>query len=279
MEHKTRKIGIAIITYNRPDSFKECLEFIYKNKTDEMILCAVKNKNVDYGDDSWKDMLDKFIHVPDHLGVGYCKNRALEYFLKEDCTDIFLIEDDTVVTDINVFDVYINTAKHYGLKHLNCMYHSYHYVNYKKVFEQQKPRLTITNTETGLNLSLYFDIYGCFSYYEANSLKRVGLFDERFINAMEHVEHTMRYINLDWYTPFRWFADVADSSKYFKNISEETTICPDNSSDEEKQLHEQNKKAAMMLYTNILKRPMQDFSKCEISILIEKLKSICQQNS
>lgn len=222
------KIGIGFVTYKREHGFKQCLDFIYANKTNNMVLCAVKNKDEVYTDDGWKEKLDHYIHVPGHVGVGYCKNRVLEYFLKEDCTDIFLIEDDHVVKDMNVFDVYINTAKAFGIKQLNAM----------RDMNKRKYVLANSGVESELKLALYGNcLTAGFSYFDANALKRVGLFDERFINAFEHVEHTIRYIPLKWHPPYDYWADIEDSTKYIDVVHNGlSTITPNSDSTDEQRI-------------------------------------------
>jgi len=38
--------------------------------------------------------------------------------------------------------------------------------------------------------------------------------DEYYYNALEHVDHTYKIIQKRMHPPFRWFADIADSSNY-----------------------------------------------------------------
>ncbi|AVG37370.1 hypothetical protein MC67_22570 [Enterobacter cloacae complex sp.] len=55
---------------------------------------------------------------------------------------------------------------------------------------------------------------GQFSYYTALALDTVGLMDERFYNALEHVDHTIAVIDAGMHPPFGYFADIADSQDY-----------------------------------------------------------------
>ena len=38
--------------------------------------------------------------------------------------------------------------------------------------------------------------------------------DERFYNALEHVDHTIAVIDAGMHPPFGYFADIADSQDY-----------------------------------------------------------------
>ena len=86
---------------------------------DEIVV--VKNKDFDYSSflEHIKDDVDsKFITVFDDLGVGYCKNEAFKHLLSKKCEHIFIIEDDTVIKNIDVFKKYIDTAKAFNVGHL-----------------------------------------------------------------------------------------------------------------------------------------------------------------
>lgn len=65
---------------------------------------------------------------------------------------------------------------------------------------------------------------GDFSYFTANALQKVGLYDEGYINALDHCEHTYRMSMLGFYTPFYAFADIADSTDFLEDVGEQTTI-------------------------------------------------------
>jgi hypothetical protein len=59
---------------------------------------------------------------------------------------------------------------------------------------------------------------GAFSYYHRSVLETVGLIDEAFINAWEHVEHTYQIIKRKMHPAFWNFADVWESNRFFDEI-------------------------------------------------------------
>jgi glycosyltransferase involved in cell wall biosynthesis len=85
-----QKIGVGIITYNRPEGLKKLLNS----------LSQCDNINVVVVNDGERiDNLEKFnyhlINNENNLGVGKSKNKALEYLVEHtDCEHLFLIEDD-----------------------------------------------------------------------------------------------------------------------------------------------------------------------------------------
>jgi hypothetical protein len=79
-----------------------------------------------------------------------------------------------------------------------------------------------------------------FTYFHSSILKEVGLLDEEFYNAWEHVEHTYRIIKAGKYTPFWWFADIKNSEQYIKEAENEkaNTSLASNEENFMKQVHE-----------------------------------------
>ena len=63
-------------------------------------------------------------------------------------------------------------------------------------------------------IALYEHITGMFSFFTRECLTNVGLIDEDYKNAWEHVDHTNRIINAGYHPPFWWFADIANSTDY-----------------------------------------------------------------
>ena len=60
-------------------------------------------------------------------------------------------------------------------------------------------------------LDMYANLHGGFVYFTKKCIQYCGLFDERYINAVEHIDHTYRIIQMGFYTPFWSFGDVHDS--------------------------------------------------------------------
>ena len=66
---------------------------------------------------------------------------------------------------------------------------------------------------------------GAFCYYTREVLLKVGLLDEQYLNAFEHVDHDYRMFQAGFFTPYWNFADIADSCNYLDEIE-----CSENSS-------------------------------------------------
>jgi GT2 family glycosyltransferase len=218
------KIGVGIITCDRPNYLKDLLNSL--KYTDETTFVIV--------DDGLKDTtqgwtVNKTIKTSGRIGVGKSKNLALKYLLDEGCEHIFILEDDCTITNQDIFNKYIEAYKETGLKHFNFGPASpWNRIQQDKSMigdlsrrgeASQKgeptPKMVI-NYKNDVSISLFEHIVAMFTYYHASVLNEVGLMDEDFYNAWEHVEHTLRIIKNNNYTPFWWFADITGSENYIK---------------------------------------------------------------
>jgi GT2 family glycosyltransferase len=206
------KIGLGVITCRRPEFFAKCMEHIATNdmKVDELIVVndSGGKEGETYG---WEGHT---IYHEVNQGVAVTKNDAMKYLLGKGCDYIFLIEDDIIIKDPNVFHAYIDLHKVSGIHHFNFGYHG----PANKKFGQPTPRLVINYGELS-KIALNSHCVGAFSFYTKECLEKVGLMDETFHNVWEHVDHTLRIIQADYHPPFWWFADLANSMDYLDEIA------------------------------------------------------------
>ena len=201
------KIGVGIVTCNRPGSFKALFASVIQNlDVDETIV--VKNKDNDYGEIDYKSAY--FFSVINDVGVGKCKNIILSKLMDLDCQHIFVIEDDVEIVDSSVFRKHIETAQHFKLGHLNW--------NTVQGIASNK---TYTINDDGYSLDISTRLCGCFSYFSREALEQCGLIDAKhYINALDHVEHFYRIAAQDFTTPYLAFAGIHNGELLLKNIGE-----------------------------------------------------------
>ena len=221
------KIGLGIITCNKPDRLAQSIKTV---PGDDYIDCLVI---VNDGEPYDSSLYPAGAHVIQHETnkcVGPSKNDALKYLMDQDCDHLFIMEDDVLIKDPDVFKQYIKTAQATGIWHLN--YALQGPANRKQTHQgpmdvekrheldqegEPNPRGVIEYKD-GVRLALYPNSVGAFSYYYKGVIKAVGYNDEVFKNAWEHVEHTYRIIKAGLHPPFWWFADIADVDKYLDSI-------------------------------------------------------------
>jgi len=213
-----KKVGIGIITCNRPDYLKQLLDSIkYCNWADLVII--------NDGDKFELEGYNYYIqHNEKNLGVGKSKNKAMQHLLDKDCDYIFIIEDDMIILDDSVFDKYIQASEVSGIQHFNYgpgspfnrkqnIQFDLHNRHLLDQHSEPNPRLVV-DYGNDIKVSLYEHTVAMFSFFTREVLEKVGLIDEDFYNAWEHVDHTYRIIKAGYHPPFWWFADLFDSHKY-----------------------------------------------------------------
>jgi GT2 family glycosyltransferase len=232
------KIGVGIITCGRKEMFDKLFNslLICKDQIDQLFIIEDTRKpNPDFENyiiestqDKWKgDNSLVRITTDVNLGVAKSKNYALQHLLNKGCDHIFLIEDDMLIKDSNVFQSYINASKKSGIQHFNFSQHGFANKIRNNVGEIiSNPKITVRYDNIGI--SFYQHCVGSFSYYSRKCLEEVGLMDERYYNACEHVDHTYEIIKKGYHSPFWWFADIENSWEYIGDDGwsiETSSIC------------------------------------------------------
>jgi len=217
----SEKIGVGIITKDRPQFLKKLLDSIDGCNWLDLII-------INDGDSFQCPGYNYYIHTNEtNLGVAASKNKAMKHLLDIGCDHIFLIEDDMFIKDQNIFQAYINASKKSGIQHFNFSQHGFANKIRNNVGEIiANPKITVRYDNTGI--SFYQHCVGSFSYYSRKCLEDVGLMDERYYNACEHVDHTYEIIKKGYHPPFWWFADIENSWEYIGDDGwsfETSSIC------------------------------------------------------
>ena len=212
MQTKNNKIGIGLITCDRLDFFEKSFSSLRKaiNNSENCEFIVIND-----GKDEIPTVPSNYIKTKGKEGVAKAKNYALRFLMEKECEHIFLMEDDIEIIDADVFNFYINASNKTGIKHFNYALHGNHNLNH---LNQPNVLKTINYPNTDVSIDIYPNVLGAFSYYHIDVLKDVGLMDENFYNAMEHVDHTYQIIKKGYNPPFRYFVDVNESNKYLKDI-------------------------------------------------------------
>lgn len=193
-------IGVGIVTYNRPDQYRRILESI---------------QNVDYlftlkdgGTPDYSCHVDMILS--DNKGVGVCKNIVIQQLLNKGCEHIFLLEDDCLVTNNDIWQYCISFAKETGLLHFN--WNDYRYKKWG-VGECGKFKVSLcVHTEAN------------FSYFHKTFLEKIR-FDENYINGWEHADLELQAEKHGFAPSFGIFISPSELNNYLKLIdNDESTI-------------------------------------------------------
>ena len=135
--------------------------------------------------------------------------------LEEKAEHIFIVEDDIVAKNSDVFNEYIRARNVTGIQHF-CF--AYHGPANKNGISGGKacPRYIIDYGSVKISINAHS--VGAFCYYSKDVLDKIGLIDEDFVNAFEHVEHSYRIAKAEYTTPYWNWPDLANSMDYLDEI-------------------------------------------------------------
>jgi GT2 family glycosyltransferase len=212
------KIGVGIITYQPRKSFDRCFNFWHHMVDHVVVVNDGKDFDYEWGSGFRMLLVSRFpettltyVHNKENLGVGKSKNIAIQQLLDQGCDHIFLMEDDIYIKDNSVFNAYIEASKKTGIQHFNFSQHGV----MNKTFDglsTPNPRMIVKYGD--IQVPLYPHCVGAFTYFSRKCLKTVGLMDEEYYNACEHMDHTLGIIKAGMHPPFWYFADIGDSWYY-----------------------------------------------------------------
>jgi len=195
-------IGIGLITYNREEKFNRVLSSIKLDQIGHIVAVKDGGKSF-YNELPYTDQKVEFHQLKENIGVGRCKNFILENLLQKGCEHIFLLEDDCLVKDNNVWDYCVSFAEESGLLHFN--WNDYRHGRFATAeFDKHKAALC-HNTEAS------------FSYFHKTFLEDIR-FDENYMNAWEHIDIELQGEKKGFLPPFRWFVSPSDLNLYLEDI-------------------------------------------------------------
>ena len=216
------KVGVGMVTYNSPHRIVDSSFTVPKWIKHFVIV----NDGTPYDKSNYPDHAHIIQHEKNQC-VGAAKNTAIQYLMNQGCEHIFIMEDDILIKDENVFQEYIKHSALSGIKHLNFGLHGpankkgstgfKDLSDRKDVDGEPNPRLVVPYPD-GIKIVLYPNCVGAFSYYHRSVIEKIGLFDPAFKNAWEHVEHTFQAIKNGFHPPFWYFADIEKSWEYLTDI-------------------------------------------------------------
>tara|TARA_R110000824_G_scaffold270466_1_gene458921 strand:+ start:1119 stop:1892 length:774 start_codon:yes stop_codon:yes gene_type:complete len=196
-------IGVGIITCNRPEFFKKCRESIKEEWYDHIVV-------VNDGKGPLFDANAPILATTGMEGVGRAKNAALKHLLERDCDYIILVEDDMLFKG-NIFEQYIKAHKATGIHHFMFAYHG---PANKAGISGGKPVPRKIIDYGKVKIALNQHCVGAVCFYTRECLTEVGIYDETYTNAFEHVDHSYELAKDNYSTPYWWWADIANSLDY-----------------------------------------------------------------
>lgn len=229
------RVGLGVITYNRPVFCEKAVKAIVKQCADVVDSLVLYNDGSDpKHKGAYKRVYQPFQNVggvvldcPVNHGVSHAKNRCIETLLKDQCDWVVIAEDDIKPLSPKAVTGYIEVAEKRGFTTLSFAHHG--------------PANLSGPVEVDGEISYYPHSIGAWCLYSRSILEKVGLFDESMVNAFEHVEWEMRAFSMGQTAPAgpHRFVDATDSAQWLTELPhaiEKSSIRP--RSDWSKNIHD-----------------------------------------
>lgn len=213
MINQYHKIGIGIVSCNRQDFFTKCFNSISTTTYDLVVV----NDGDEYTNINTLQQQKQFTYIKnkENIGVGKSKNKLFRELLSRGCTDIFIIEDDIIVKDIRVFNEYIRAKDITGIQHFSFGYHG---PANKGGVSKGVPTPRYIIDYGSIKIAINTHSVGAFCYFTKEVLDKVGLMDEEYMLAFEHVDLDYRIAKAGLTTPYWNFPDISNSLDYLDEI-------------------------------------------------------------
>ena len=122
----------------------------------------------------------------------------------------------------NLFKQYIKAYKETGIHHFMFAYHG---PANKAGISGGKPVPRKLIDYNNIQIALNQHCVGAVCFYTKECLEDVGIYDENYTNAFEHVDHSYQLAKKKYCTPYWWWPDISNSLDYV-----EEQACSENSS-------------------------------------------------
>ena len=203
--------AVVIITCNRSDFCKNLVNSINRDAIAKIYIINAGQAYDNYPPDV--EVLQARRKVP----VGIAKNMGMRKASQDGFKYIFLAEDDIVIKDNKVFEEYILTAADSGLWAAQLSYGLHGGISGGNVNDDGTPKKRATVKYTNKEVDIYTFSFQAFTLIRADMIEDGGYFDERYLNAAEHLaQHQKIFLN-ERGTPLLYHADVLNSFLYISD--------------------------------------------------------------
>lgn len=165
-----KNVGVSISTHSnrytdvkRYDIIEQCFQSLVDINTDGVSINIVSDGITD----RHEKLINKFpfhhIKRKSNGGISKAKNSGIDYILKQGNDFGFLIDDDVIFKDKEVFNEYVSTMINTGLPHYS-------------LFLQDDGRNCTTRTINGYSIKETPWVNGCFLTFTRSLIEEIGYF-------------------------------------------------------------------------------------------------------
>lgn len=197
--------GLVITTFNSEDYFKELYHTIPFNNLDYIVIVN--------GGDEYKNKYDNVYWIQHQVRKypSVARNDGLKYLLENDCDHNFILEDDMIIKNNDIFDHYIHLSEISKIEYFCFCSNAWD----SGPVGNRTPKLKVQYNDKDI-ISFYRNMCNEFTYRSKRIIKEVGFYNEsyRYIFDIENVFRISKHING---SPFWYFPDSAESDSYIMN--------------------------------------------------------------
>ena len=199
------KIGVGIVTYNSEDYFKTLYDSLNGANIDELVVVN--------GGERYKNNYEcDWIQHNKNYYPATCRNDCITHLMNRNVDYLFLIEDDQIIKNVNIFQKYIEASKISGLGYFSFVSMSQDTGGPNN----RTPRLTV-DYGNNVAVSFYQNMCNEFVFFQSSIIKKIGLYDSTFRDPFD-LDMTVRLVKeIENVSPFWYFADIHNSDEYIQN--------------------------------------------------------------
>lgn len=199
------KTGLVVTTYNSEKWFQELYNTIpFKYLQETVIVNGGRPYLKNYKNTFWIQ------HSTNH-GAARARIDGINYLLNKGIEHIFIIEDDMLLLNNNVFNAYVEASLETGLKYF-CFCSN---ARGNGTPDNRTPAEVVEYKNT--KIAFYREMNNEFTYHHADIFKKIGFYDTTFTHLWD-VEFVYRVLtDKNYGCGFRYFPDIFNSDKYIMN--------------------------------------------------------------
>lgn len=194
------KLGVVIVTYNRVNLLKECVDACLKQTYEFDSICVVNNNSTDGTKEYLNQLNDPKINIIDlkeNLGGSYGFYEGIKFFENKNLDYILLIDDDAIISQ----DYNKNIVKYMNKNIKNLVGFSGSVTTDGKIqyghrqFLPNKEKFIKIDSNSDNYIEDYFDYdisTFCGLYVNMDVVKKIGLPEKDFFIWFDDTEYSLR---------------------------------------------------------------------------------------
>ncbi len=203
-----KNTGLVVTTYNSEKWFDELYQTLPLHVVQDIIVVnGGKEYKKKYSGVTW-------LQHKENLGAAQSRIDGIKFLQNKNIQHIFVIEDDMLIKNENIFEAYINASIETGLKYF-CFCSN---ASGTGAPGSRTPGEIVEYKNT--KIAFYREMNNEFTYHHVDIFKKLGYYNTSYRHLWD-VEFVYRVLTSEEFgCGFRYFPDIVNSDMYIKNHPE-----------------------------------------------------------